>query len=122
MPRFVEIGPAVLEKILKVVNVISLFCNYLPLGKGMALHLNKLESPSPRDTLCQVWLKLVQVFVEKKSKIGKVYKRKNRRTYRQTTDDQKSSLELSDQVSLNLFKIFQEDKSFITLISTIERL
>ena len=26
------------------------------------LHLNKLESPSPKDALCQVWLKLVQWF------------------------------------------------------------
>ena len=38
----------------------SLFRNYLPLEKGGAPHLNKLESPSPRDTLCQVWLKLAQ--------------------------------------------------------------
>ena len=30
--------------------------------KGRALHLNKLESPSPKDTLCQVWLKLAQWF------------------------------------------------------------
>ena len=29
------------------VNVLSLFCNYLPLEKGGAHHLNKLESPSP---------------------------------------------------------------------------
>ena len=40
------------------VNVFSLFCNYLPLEKGVALHLNKLEYPSPKDALCQVWLKL----------------------------------------------------------------
>ena len=39
------------------VNVFSLFRNYLPLEQGGALHLNKLESPSPRNTLCQVWLK-----------------------------------------------------------------
>ena len=32
---------------------------YLPLEKGRALHLNKIESPSPKDALCQVWLKLV---------------------------------------------------------------
>ena len=29
-----------------------------PLGKGRALYLNKLESPSPKDALFQVWLKL----------------------------------------------------------------
>ena len=44
------------------VNVFSLFRNYLPLEKGGALHLKKLESPSPKDALCQVWLKLAQWF------------------------------------------------------------
>ena len=39
-----------------------LFGNYLPLEKGQALHLNKLESPSPKVALCQVWLKLAQWF------------------------------------------------------------
>ena len=36
------------------VDVFSLFHNYLPLEKGGALHFNKLESPSPKDSLCQV--------------------------------------------------------------------
>mgnify|MGYP003688723061 CR=1 FL=1 len=44
------------------VNVFSLFRNYLPLEKGGAIHLNKPESPSPKDALCQVWLKLAQWF------------------------------------------------------------
>ena len=39
-------------------SVFCLFCNYLPLDKGTALHLNKLESPLPKDALCQVSLKL----------------------------------------------------------------
>jgi hypothetical protein len=39
-----------------------LFCDYLPLEKGVPLHLKKLESPSPKDELCQVWLKLAQWF------------------------------------------------------------
>ena len=42
------------------VYVFSLFQNYLPLEKGRSLHLNKLESPSPKDALCQDWLKLAQ--------------------------------------------------------------
>ena len=33
-----------------------------PGKKVGALHLNKLESSSPKDTLCQVWLKLAQWF------------------------------------------------------------
>ena len=40
----------------------SLFRYYLPLEKGRALHLNKLESPSPKNALCLVWLKLAQWF------------------------------------------------------------
>ena len=38
------------------------FCEYRPLEKGRALHLNKLESPSPKDALCKIWLKLAQWF------------------------------------------------------------
>ena len=44
------------------VNVFSLLCNYLPLENGRTFHLKKLESPSPKDALWQVWLKLVQWF------------------------------------------------------------
>jgi hypothetical protein len=33
-----------------------------PLEKGYPLPLNKPESPSPKDDLCQVWLKLAQWF------------------------------------------------------------
>ena len=46
------------EKIFKFCQCIFLFCNYLPLEKGRALHLKKLESPSPKGALGQVWLKL----------------------------------------------------------------
>ena len=54
------------RRFLKVVNLFLLFPNYLPFGKGMALHLNKFESPSPRDTFCQVWLKLAQSFLRRR--------------------------------------------------------
>ena len=57
---FVEIGTVVIENIFKFVNVFSLFRYYLPLEKGWVLHLNKIESPSPKNALCLVWLKLVQ--------------------------------------------------------------
>ena len=49
-----------LRRFLNFVNVYLLFHNYLPLEKGRALHLNKLGSPSPKDALCKVLLKLVQ--------------------------------------------------------------
>ena len=61
-----------------------LFLNYLHFGKGVALHLTKLKSPSPRDTLCQVWLKLAQWFWRRRWKCEKFT---DRRTDRQTTDD-----------------------------------
>ena len=50
------------EDFLKFVNAYALFHNYLPLKKGGALHLNKLESPLPQNALCKVWLKLGQWF------------------------------------------------------------
>ena len=42
------------EDFFYIVNAISQFPNYLPLEKGVDLHLNKLESPLPKDALCQV--------------------------------------------------------------------
>ena len=53
------------RRFLNFVNVFSLFRNYLPLEKGGALHLNKVESPSLKDALCKVWLKFVQWFWRK---------------------------------------------------------
>ena len=53
MLSLVDISSVVLEKkIFEFINVFSLFRNYLPLEKGGALHLNKLEFPSPKDALC----------------------------------------------------------------------
>ena len=52
------------------VNVL-LFLNYLPLEKDRAHHLNKLESPSPKDVLCQVWLKLAHWFWRRRWKCEK---------------------------------------------------
>ena len=66
MTRLVEVGPVVIEKkiFFNFVNVFLLFRNYIyiSLGKGRAFHFNKLEYPSPKDDLCQVWLKLAQWF------------------------------------------------------------
>ena len=49
------------------------FCNNLPLEMGWVLHLNKLESPSPKDALCQVWLKLAQWFLRRSFFISSMY-------------------------------------------------
>ena len=55
-----------LRRFLNFVNVFLLFRNYLTLEKGGVLHFNKLESPSPKDALCQVWLKLAQWFLRRR--------------------------------------------------------
>ena len=48
------------RRFLKVLKVFLQFPNYLPFEKGVALHLYKLESPSPKNALCPVSLKLDQ--------------------------------------------------------------
>ena len=69
VPSLVEIGPVVLEK------KIFQFCHYIfcnlsicqcyfviisPWKRAGPFILNKLEFPSAKDALCQVWLKLTQ--------------------------------------------------------------
>jgi diadenosine tetraphosphatase ApaH/serine/threonine PP2A family protein phosphatase len=44
----------------------SHFWDYLPLEEGKALCLHKLDSPSPKDDLYQVWMKLAQWFWRRK--------------------------------------------------------
>ena len=56
---------------------------YLPLEKGVALHLNKLKSPLLKDALCQVWLKLAKWFWNRRWKCEKLT---DRQTDGQTTD------------------------------------
>ena len=78
------------------VNLFSQFLNYLPLEKGRALHLNKLESPSRKDTLCQVWLKLAQWFWRRR------WKREKFRTTTTTTTDNRQLLIRKAHLSLRL--------------------
>ena len=66
MPSLVErLSGSGEEDFLNFVNVFSLFCNYLPLEKGGALHLNKPESPLPKDAMCKSLFELGPVVVEK---------------------------------------------------------
>jgi hypothetical protein len=50
------------RRFLKIFSVFLLFRYYLPLEKGYPLPLNIFESPSSKDNLCHVWLKLAQWF------------------------------------------------------------
>ena len=79
------------------VNVFSLFRNYLPLEKGAALHLNKLEFPSSKDALCQVWLKLAQWFWRRRWKCEKI-----KTTTTTTTTDNEQILIRKAHLSLQL--------------------
>ena len=54
------------RRFLNFVNVFSLFRNYLPLEKGVALYFNKLGFPSPQDALSQVLLKLAQQYCRRR--------------------------------------------------------
>jgi hypothetical protein len=94
------------RRFLRIFSVFLLFRYYLPLERGNPLHLNKLEFPSPKDDLCQVWLKLAQRFWRRSRKCkslqtdGQTDRQTDRRTDgRRTKGDQNSSLELSAQVS-----------------------
>ena len=56
VPRLVEIGPVVLEKIFRFLQCIFAISYLSPLGNDVALHLNKLESFLPKDALSQLSL------------------------------------------------------------------
>ena len=60
-PRLNEIDLMILMKHFqdfKIVNVFSVLRHYFPFKEGVILHLNRLESPSPTNALCQVRLNL----------------------------------------------------------------
>ena len=65
MLGLVEIGPLVLDKILKRCNFLKTI-SQLSLGKGVALYLNKIESPSPKNDILPSLIKIDPVVVEKK--------------------------------------------------------
>jgi hypothetical protein len=50
------------RRFLKIFSAFSFFHYYLPLERGYLFYLKKLKFPSPKDDLCQVWLKLAQWF------------------------------------------------------------
>ena len=58
--RLVEIDWVVWEKnfFFNFVSVFHYFLIISPWKKNVALHLNKMESPSSKNDMCQVWSKL----------------------------------------------------------------
>ena len=61
MPSLVEIGPVVLEE-----KIFIIFINYLPLEKGVVLHLYKLKSPFTQGCFVPSFVEIGTVVLEKK--------------------------------------------------------
>jgi hypothetical protein len=83
-----------LWRFFKNFSVFLFFCYHLPLGMGVPLHLNKLESPPLRMICAKSGLNWPSGSGEEVENV-KVHRQTVRRTDRQTTGDQNSSLELS---------------------------
>jgi hypothetical protein len=62
VPSLIQFGLLVLEKIFENFQSIFTLSLSFPLDRGYLLSLNKIKSPSLKDNLCQVWLKLAQWF------------------------------------------------------------
>ena len=102
VPSLVEIGPVVLmKKIFKFWQ-----CNFAisllsPLGKGRSPSFEEIWIPITQGCFVPSFVEIGPVVLEKKSKIGKVYRRTDRQTDGQTdrrlmTGDQKSSRAKND--------------------------
>lgn len=92
------------EDFWRILGKNSIILNLLPLTEDMALHLNKIKSPSPSDALCKVRLKSAWGFRRRRWKC-------ERFRYALNTEDndtqrinfnQKSLLELSTQARSNV--------------------
>ena len=89
MPSLVE-NKVVLEKKLFEFRQSIFAISFLsPLGKRGALHMNKIQSFLPKNSLWQVRLKLAQWFWRRRSECEQFTD--ERRTNRRTTGDKKSS-------------------------------
>ena len=66
MPSLFVTGPMILvkEDFINFINVFLLFRNYLPLKRGVGLHFNKLESPSPQDPLFEIGYAVLEKIFE----------------------------------------------------------
>ena len=89
------------------VNVFLLFLYQLPSKKGRSLQtFKKIESPSPEDALCQVWLKLVQWLWRRSWKCEKFTDRRTDGWMDgRTTENWRSELELKSWCSVLLLPV-----------------
>ena len=59
------------RRYLNLIYILSLFFFYLLLEKDMVLHLDKLEFPSHKNSLYQVWVKMAKWFWRRRRKCEK---------------------------------------------------
>jgi hypothetical protein len=71
------------RRVLNIFSVFLLFCYISPLGERQSPSFEQTWIPSPKDDLCQVWLKLAQWFWKRSRKCKSF-------TDRQTTDKRRS--------------------------------
>ena len=104
------------EEIFNLVNVFSLFRNYLPLEKVGAFHLNKLESPSPKDALSQVWLKLTQWFWRKRWESKQCTPKQRRRTTDKFWSEKLTFFRLKEHLKRVCISQFDVDKMHFVFV------
>jgi hypothetical protein len=73
----IDIGVLVLEKIFSPIS--GYFLLLFPLERGIALHMNNSESPSPKDYLCQPWSQSAQRFWWRSQKFKILTDRRDKR-------------------------------------------
>jgi hypothetical protein len=78
------------RRFLRMFSNFLFFCYYLPLGKGVVLHLYNSESPLLKDDFCQLWLKLAQQFWKRSRKCKSLILTDRCKTDGQTTDNRRS--------------------------------
>jgi hypothetical protein len=87
VPSLTDIGLLVLEKkIFENCQCIFTLLLLSPLGKRQSTSFEQFRIPSPKDNLCQIWLKLAQCFWRRRRKCKSLRTdgRTARRTDRQT--------------------------------------
>ena len=96
------------RRFLNFINIFLLIRNFLPV-KGRGLHLNKFASPSSKNTLCQVWLKLAKCSSEEEEE--------NMKSLRKPQAIRKAHLSFQFKWAKNSLKAFLDTVHCIIIIS-----
>jgi hypothetical protein len=105
----------------KIFIAFLLFRYYLPLEKGYPFRLNKLESPPPKDDLCQVWFKLALWFWRRSRKCKSLQtdRQTDRRMARQTDAGQRAIRKDHLSFQLRWAKNVNSEKTIVSQVLRI---